>query len=463
MAGRIRDDWAKVAGQAHPLGIELHVKISDTKRRDVEYQMRGIVDVPSRPRSDDERDYLARLLFRAASIPEKAKRGWILYRWVSTEGGTGIRISRCEKIHTLTEKCLREGEEIKVFKAPDVEEPEEKDRIGSDKHNEWSEEYRKNPYCRFESRQELSQRYQDIKVNTLVLKPSGNMGLTNEAFWYQLWQHVIVEMSFRGEPPNETNLHPHVKDVQPFFDGELCKKAVEVVSARGTDNDLIVKYGQYEHMKSLYEEGCVYLNVASDYDKSIHNPAIRDDERTIVFKGGFSPSANAGQFYNKNTVPDHIEELVGNGQAHFSTMYECASLKRHEYVIFEFKMPTNYWMFCMADVLDQRLFADFQADSCVIIRREPFIRRLSWMAKFQLPNTEIVCGRVNYVDPLGAFPVSREVRVDGLMPIHMTKVFRYAYQREVRFVSVPRKFQEHLEPLPLKIGPISDIAEFVDL
>ena len=463
MTGGIRDDWAELVGQPHPMGIELNVNISNVNRNDVEYQIRGIVDVPSRPHSDDERDYLARILFRAASIPEKGKRGWRLISWVSAMGGSGIRIFRCGKVRTLTEKDLDLRREIKVFKAPDVEELEEKDCIGPEKHNEWSEEYIKNRYCRFESRKDLNQRYQDIKVNTQVLKPSGKMGLTNEAFWYELLQHVIVEMLFRGEPPNEQNRDPRVKVVQPFFDGKLCRKAAAVFSARGTSNDMIVKYGKYEHMKRLYENGLVYLNVASNFDNLIHNPAIKDNERTIVFRGGYSPIANADQFYNRDTAPENVAELADNGQVQFSTIFQCPSLERHEYFDFEINMLTNYWMFCMAGVLDQRLFADFEADSCVIIRREPFIRRLFVMSQLLLPNTNIVFGHVNYVDPLGAFPVSKEVRVDGLMPIHMTKVFRYAYQREVRFVSVPRKFQEHLEPIPLKIGPISDIAEFIVL
>ena len=65
-------------------------------------------------------------------------------------------------------------------------------------------------------------------------------------------------------------------------------------------------------------------------------------------------------------------------------------------------MVTDYWMFCMADGLDQRLFADFQADCCLIIRRKPFVERLLRVATLQVPNTERHFDRVQYVDPLGA-------------------------------------------------------------
>ena len=124
-------------------------------------------------------------------------------------------------------------------------------------------------------------------------------------------------------------------------------------------------------------------------------------------------------------------------------------------------MNTDYWMFCMADILDQRLFADFEADSCLIIKRKPFVERVSRMATRKLPNVQGICGRVRYIDPLGAWPADTPVMPS--IPVHMTKVFRYAYQREVRFAFLPKIFQENLEPILLRIGPISDIAEFVPL
>ena len=72
-------------------------------------------------------------------------------------------------------------------------------------------------------------------------------------------------------------------------------------------------------------------------------------------------------------------------------------------------------------------------------------------------------GRVKYLDPLGAFPHGKKMRVDSSIPIHMAKLFRYTYQHEMRFVYVPRKFQEKLEPRDLQIGSISGIVEFITL
>ena len=101
-------------------------------------------------------------------------------------------------------------------------------------------------------------------------------------------------------------------------------------------------------------------------------------------------------------------------------------------------------MFCLAGVLDQRLFADFQADCCLIIRRRPFEERLLRATTLQLRNVDAYFGRVLYVDSLGARPA--RVRVTRSIPIHMTKLFRYANQREIRFALLSRRFQEQLTP-----------------
>ena len=455
----IRAAWAEQVGKPHPRGIKLDIGVSDTTGKDIEYQIRGVVDVPTHPYGDDERTLLARILLNDTQIPHKEKRKFWLHNWVATDGGSGIRIDKFGTIPVITDKDIIG--ETKVFTPPDVDEIGEGEQIGSEKYNEWDQEYIANRYCRHESRQELNQRFQDIQVNTQVLKPSGKIGLTTDELWYQLMQHVIVEMLLRGEPPTVWNHDPRVKVARPFFDGELCRKAASVVSARGTAHDVIVKYGKRQHMEDLYNKGLVYMNVASEYDKSTHNQAVRDDERSIVVKGGYFPKESTQSFYNKDTIPDNIQEGIDNGEIGFSAIYKCPGLKSDQYADISINTLMDYWMFCMADVLDQRLFADFEADSCVIIRRKPFIERLLSRSRLLLPNVHRIFGSINYIDPLGA--LSTNVPLNRSLRVYMTKVFRYAYQREFRFVCLPKNFQERLEARPLEIGPISDISELIVL
>ena len=347
---------------------------------------------------------------------------------------------------------------LKMFTPPDVEHTADENPVSDTQHNEWVREYSANRYCRHETRQELHQRYQDIWANFQVLKPTGRMGLTTDENWYRLYQHVVTEMRLRGQSPTPANRHPRVPEARPFFDGELCRKAAAVVSARGTDHDVLVKYGKREHMEALLRQGHVHLNSATSYNASAHNQAVRDDELAIGFKGGYARASGPMQFHDRAEPPP--ERVVDNG-AGFRSIHELPELAADRYATMTIRMATDYWMFCMSDELDQRLFADFEADCCLILRRRPFVERLLRAATLQLPNVARYFGAVEYVDPLGARPAG--ARVTRTMPIHMTKVFRYAYQREVRFAFLPKSFKERLEPRFIRIEPVSDIAEFVPL
>ena len=454
----VRAAWAQQVGQPHHRGIRLNVGIRflPCEHNGIDYQIRGVVDVARPPHGNDERTYLAKLLSESADLPPR-RYEYAVLDWEETPGGDGVRVDKCGPIPVLTDDNVLD---LKTFTPPDVEATtDDPDGPGDKQHNEWAPEYHANPYCRYETREELHQRHQDIRVNTLVLKPSGRMGLTTDENWYRLQQHVLTELLLRGEPPTPSNRHPRVPEAQPFFDGELCRKAARVVAARGTDHDVLVKYGKREHMEALLRDGHLYLNSATSYNASVHNQAVRDDELAIAFKGGDVLAADPPiRSHNRAQPPS---EGVADRGVGFRLIHELPELAEGQYASMTIRMATDYWMLCLADVLDQRLFADFQADCCLVIRRKPFLERVLRAAAIQLPNVDSCFGRVQYVDPLGASPVG--LPITPSLPIHMTKVFRYAYQREVRFAFVPRNFQDRLKPRVLRIRPVSDIAEFVPL
>ena len=453
----VRPRWVGLAGRPHPQGIRLNVGVRflPCDQNGLDYQIRGVVDVPGSPFGDDERSHLAKLLVDAASMPRRGRYEYAVLDWVPCDGGDGVRVDTCRPTPVLGDHDFLD---LRTFTPPDVEETVGRDPIGPERHDAWVREYGANRYCRHETRQELHQRYQDIWANIQVLSPSGRLDLTGDSDWYRLLQHVITEMLLLGEPPTPSNRDPRVPEARPFFDGELCRKAASVVAARGTRHDVLVKYGKREHMEALLREGTVYLNSASSYNESVHNQAVRDDELAISFKGAYVRATRPMQFYDAaRPPPAHVaDRAVG-----FRPIHALPDLDRHQYATLTLRMVTDYWMFCLADLLDQRLFADFQADSCLIIRRKPFVERLSRMARFQLPNVERTVGRVRYVDPLGAWPHGPPMTRST--PVHMTKVFRYAYQREVRFAFLPTTPRDRLEPRILRIGRISDIAELLPL
>ena len=211
-------------------------------------------------------------------------------------------------------------------------------------------------------------------------------------------------------------------------------------------------------MEALFREGRLYLNSATSYNASVHNQAVRDNELAIAFKGGYMGESDPVQFYDS---AHPLSETVADCGVGFRLIHELPHLRSDQCASRTSRMATDYWMFCQADVLDQRLLSNFEADCCLIVRRRPFVERVLQAATFQLQNVDRYLGRVQYVDPLGAR--SAGVRVAPSMPIHMTKVFRYAYQREVRFAFPPRRFQERLKPRSLRIKPVFDIAKLVPL
>lgn len=463
----VRKDWLKRAGLPSQFGIALNITtISDEQSKPIEHQIRGVVDVPSRPRNDDERMALARILLSHAHIPGRSKRGFRLLDWERTEGGEGIKVQHCGEIPLITPEDIIPGS-FRSYEPPAYEEPKPGELPGDVEHARWQREYQHNPYCRFESRMELHQRRQDFYVNMQAFTPSGNLTLTRDESWYRLYQHVLDELFARGQPTTETNMHPRVDPATPFIDERLCKKAAEVVAAQGSREHVFVKYGQFDHMKDLYEKGIVWISSATDLNQQKHNQAVRDDERSFVFKGGIHPIKSTGggtesrAFFNKRNAPEDFSRLVRRGEIQFVRMFDAPELDPDQQVEIRVRLATDYWTFCLSELLDPRLFSDFEANACVIIKVEPFFERLARMMQFVKPGAQLGFDRVTYDDPLGAYAPNRP---DYVSPdrIPMTKLFRYAYQKEVRFVWLPTPHQEKLSSFELHLGPLCGFAEFLE-
>ena len=463
----VRKEWLERAGIPNRYGIALNVTISDTGYKSTEYQVRGVVDVPSRPQNDDERLALAKVLLSRADIPERSQRRFRLVDWERTDGGEGVIVHQCGKIPTITANDIIPGS-FRRFEAPAFEEPRREELPGDLEHTKWRSEYQANQYSRYESRRELHQRLQDIWVNKEVLSPSGKLTLTTEQRWYRLEQHVVDEMLVRGQPPSEQNLHPRVDIAMPHMDKHLCRKAAEVVAAQGTGNDVFVKYGALDHMKELYENGAVWISSASDLDKLTHNQAVRDDERSFVLKGGIRPVMNSvaprttcRNFYTKQEAPHDFAQLVARGDIQFVRIFNAPRLESNQYVELQVGSRTDYWMCCLSELLDPRLFSDFKANACVIIKKRPFFEKLVRMMQFVKPGYQPGFGRVTYDDPLGVFATNRPAYVPS-SHVPMTKLFRYAYQKESRFVWMPAVPQKKLISFRLPIGSLSGFAELLE-
>lgn len=118
-------------------------------------------------------------------------------------------------------------------------------------------------------------------------------------------------------------------------------------------------------------------------------------------------------------------------------------------------MNTDYYVYCMDEIFDPRMFSDFNADACLMIK-EPkrFLEKL-YNDSFHKEKYKYYSGKIKYFDPLLDNPL------EGTIPF--TKYFGYAYQNEFRCVFLPEKSIDKLPWKEIYIGDISKFVEIVDL
>lgn len=185
-------------------------------------------------------------------------------------------------------------------------------------------------------------------------------------------------------------------------------------------------------MQPLHESGALRIQPASYFAQQDHNGAIRDDELQFSFSGVLSR--------------DEILKLVRDPQdipADFPEQRADMSIKS----------PTDYWLYCVTNSVKPRLFVDFDADACVIIRdRARFGQMLYEATRERTSAAPIQDGPALYVDPL--FPTT----TDLFLPF--VKHFRYTYQDEHRFAWLP---QVPTGTVPFLDAQIGSLKEFSDL
>ena len=125
-------------------------------------------------------------------------------------------------------------------------------------------------------------------------------------------------------------------------------------------------------------------------------------------------------------------------------------------VVQTLQAPTNYLVFCMAGEYDRRLFGDFGADCCIVVR-EPlnFINHMLEAISTVLGGWQSFGAPVTYVDPMNT---SAEQ-----LDIFFSKHFKYAYQKEYRLIWLPPEPRMQIQPLNIAIGPLDQWCELISL
>jgi len=195
------------------------------------------------------------------------------------------------------------------------------------------------------------------------------------------------------------------------------------------------KFGKRAHIAAAFEKGALRVAPASSYDDPSLNPAQTDKE------------------LEHNTVTPNARLMFKiYGQDKDGNALELPTDPQE---LFRYLIVPDFYVWCCGLGYDARLFHEFEAEAAVVITdKNAFRTRLTEAVAKVLPQGELKEGPLRYYDP---YMVQRE----QLMPI-FSKHFRYLYQNEYRFAwTIPSN--ETLEPFFVDLGPLNDIAQFLEL
>lgn len=299
------------------------------------------------------------------------------------------------------------------------------------------EDYRRDRYMAHLDDRQLSERARDIIGNLHRVKDDGTRVIDLHAkeapHWLALFAEVVSEMQSRHGPyPAGWDKDAFSRELWPPSMTASTVSPGSLAVSRPMRDSTLVKYGRRRFMDPFLERGELRVASAASYDDPSFDPARHDDE--------LGRDLDVGPF------------ALGriHGLPPWVTSRSALRLRVRR------EVGTNYYVSCFSTVLERRLLHDFEADCCVvIIDSEAFERRIESAMATELPNWEFAAGPVSYYDPIQA----SDVAVQPLTWKH----FRYAYQREYRMAWVPTSPTRNLRPINVAVGPLTDIAELVEL
>ena len=249
-----------------------------------------------------------------------------------------------------------------------------------------------------------------------------------------LFTHILEEYGSRGHKlPTLSEDIPFPQPTAP----DLPKSVIALKKIKMPNpGQTLIKFGKRTHMQELYEHGRIRIAPASSYSDPSLNYAVNDDE--LKFDRVIPRSEVTITFVDQKTGEPKNVKPIGE-------------------VTNTISLETNYYIYCVSSVLDYRLFDDFKADSCVIIR-EPaaFSTRLQDAVQTLIPDWLDWNQSVDYIDPY----LHTEKNIDLIFSKH----FRFWYQQEYRFAWLPKRGgRTLLEPFFVELGSLEQISEIVVL
>ena len=242
-----------------------------------------------------------------------------------------------------------------------------------------------------------------------------------------------MEMRTRFGPYPKKMWKEFAKEVHfPDPRDEISRKAAKFISENSiNEKGCLYKYGKKKYLDDFLNSGTLRLSPASYYSDPSLNLSIRDDElRVKIYPNPHTFGFESNKIIIKNAnykSGPHLKNITIN-------------------------TDTDYYVFCMSKVLLPRLFYDFKVDSVLIIKNPSvFIEKLNSSFKNITKDFLTVVSKVKYYDPI-------LINSPELNPF-ISKHFRYAYEKEERFLCIPKNRTKTLSFLNLSLGDLNEIAE----
>ncbi|KAF0144782.1 MAG: hypothetical protein FD156_1611 [Nitrospirae bacterium] len=288
---------------------------------------------------------------------------------------------------------------------------------------------------------ELQQRAKDVFNNLILLNEESKISLpklsSETEKWMILWTHVLEEFVIRSGPYPSGFANGFMKNIKiPDPRSPLAPKAANAVRTTSLPpGDYLFKYGKSEYLRQALNEKQIRISPASSYDDPSLNPAIRDKELELSICP--SPSGFKMKAYDGKTGKY-------KGDIHPQNFVYTARSK------------TNYYVYCLSLSFTPRLFLDFDADACLVIRKpSEFEKIILSIFETKVRNWSGVRERIVYIDPLNCSMADIDV--------FSSKDFRYAYQREYRFIWLPPAPVQNLAHIFIEVPNIEEYCYLVDI
>ncbi|WP_153002438.1 hypothetical protein [Pseudomonas putida] len=281
----------------------------------------------------------------------------------------------------------------------------------------WEFEYRNYRYLSGLDDRALEKRHNDIVKNLECLASPDRdvipiLSFLSSWYWYRKEHQTRLEMAMRGIAARLSSGH------RP----KVLVGTGPVRPKHPNAGDVLYRYGNFKWLEQLHKVGGLRMWHADFYAR-LEKDAARQDQEMVK-----------GRFLNgPKTIITNLDGLriptIGDVRISHS--------------------GPEYFLLCMSCDWDVELFDDFGVDHCGVVEDvEGFALKLEEALAHAMPGYRFHHNPVEYYDPYEA------VR-DQYFSHAMSKDFKYAYQREYRFLALNTNSDvSGIECVDLQVGPL---------